>query len=221
MFWVMRKPSRFALRYSPWERPGGSCGRLLAQGQAERRQPGRLLGFGAEGGAVVVVEHALERGGLDRRREVLAQVGDQRTATFVGRDEQALQGHLAELMIEVVERALQLERDPLEQLLAGFRGCAVGQRLRADVDVAQRVELAVAAEGEQAATIVEGDERQAAIGLFEQRGKIALSGLGHVDGLERDARALERLDARAHPLAPRRDGENERGPTGSGAVARN
>ena len=96
-----------------------------------------------------------------------------------------------------------------------------GERARADVDVAQRVELAVAREREQATLLVEREEGEAAVGLLVEGGEVALRDLGDVDRRQPHAGALESLHARADALAPRRDGDELRRTADAGGIGGN
>ena len=157
---------------------------------------------------------------LHRHREHVLQLGDERGAAGERGDDEAAQGDLTELAIEVVERALQLERDALDDQVARRRGAVLGEGAGADVEVAQRVELALAREGEQAAVIVEGEEREAALVLLVEAGEIALRDLGDVDCGQAHPGLVERAHARADALAARRDGDDLCRPADARAIAR-
>ncbi len=86
--------------------------------------------------------------------------------------------------------------------------------------MASHVQLTVGGEGEQAAAVVEGQQRHAAARFLEQTRDVPLRHLRHVDGLQRELGVPKQLHACGDALVARRHGVDVVSARGTQAVGR-
>src|SRR5690242_18217771 len=104
----------------------------------------------------------------------------------------------------MIQRALQLEHEPLQSLLARL-AFDFGKLRSGDLGSPRHVQLAPRRERKQSADIIECEQCQPAGLLLEEMCDIALSHFGDIDRFERESGALKQLHALTNAIVARRN----------------
>ena len=149
---------------------------------------------GAVGCLACEAQQAREVDGLHRQRQVGRQPLCKPKVLRRGRNQELRHGDGAELPLEIVQRALQLQRRALKRFAArGLVGTR--ERLQAEFQPSREEQLGAVVDRQQPPVLREVDQRHAAVARLGERGDVALAGFRNVDRLQGDAGGLEAPDA--------------------------